>query len=96
MCSDLARPEPKCPLMSHILCAVPSTNSHNYLKFEFNSEKYLKTRQLIKLAFNSPPPKSCPVSLALSDAVAVSVSASRFASKATNIFFMRLTFFMAQ
>lgn len=54
-------PEPKCPLMSHILCAIPSTNSHNYLKFEFNSEKYLKTRQLIKLAFNSPTPQKLPL-----------------------------------
>lgn len=70
-----------------------STNSRNYLKFEFHSEKYLKTRQLIKLAFNSSPLLPFYISLTV---VAVSVSASRLRRAATNIFFMRLTFFMAQ
>lgn len=68
-----------------------STNSRNYLKFEFHSEKYLKTRQLIKLAFNSS--SSFPLLISLT-VVAVSVSASRFASRGNkHIFYASYIFY---
>lgn len=87
MCPDL----PKSSLMSDVLCAIASTNSHNYLKFEFYSEKYLKTRQLIKLAFNSSPLLPFYISLTV---VAVSVSASRFASRGNkHIFYASYIFY---